>query len=136
MPALLLVEDHANLADILVRFLRRQESLDVCAVVHSGEAALERLPHLAVDLVLVDVSLPGMSGIDLVAAIRIQQPDLPCLVLSGHSEPAYVHGALESGARGYVAKGNPRTLLEAVQRVLDGETFLDPDLRVERDPDM
>ncbi len=124
MPALLIVEDHTALARILARFLREQDDLAVSAVVQTGEAALAQLPHLTVDLVLVDVSLPGMSGIDLVAAIGEQYPDLPCLMLSGHDEPSYVRRALAAGARGYIAKGNPLALLEAVRRVLDGELYL------------
>jgi DNA-binding NarL/FixJ family response regulator len=82
-----------------------------------------------VDLVLVDVSLPNMSGIELVAMIRQQMPQLRCLMLSGHNELEYVRRALAAGAWGYVTKGNPRVLLEAIQDVLAGETYLSEELR-------
>ena len=124
MPTLIIVEDHVNLAAIVANYLRFQESLEVAAVVHSGEAALIELADLSVDLAVVDVSLPGMSGIELVAVLAERQPELPCLMLSGHDDPRYVRQALKAGARGYVAKGSPPALLEAVWCVLGGGTYI------------
>jgi DNA-binding NarL/FixJ family response regulator len=118
MSRLLIVEDNAILANTLVGFLRKPGGHTVAATVHSAEAALEILPLLEVDLVLVDVSLPGMSGIDLVAILREQYPHLPCLMLSGHKQPDYIQRALAAGARGYVVKDNAVTLLAAVKRIL------------------
>ena len=118
MPTLLIVEDNAILANTLVTFLRNPGGLTVAAVVPSAEDALELLPQLTVDLVLVDVSLPGMSGIELVAILREQYPKLPCLMLSGHKEAHYIQNALAAGAKGYVVKDNAVTLLAAVQRIL------------------
>ena len=129
MATLMIVEDHVNLAAIVANYLRFQESLEVAAVVHSGEAALIELADLSVDLAVVDVSLPGMSGIELVAVIAERQPDLPCLMLSGHDDPRYVRQALEAGARGYVSKGNPPDLLEAVRCVLAGGTYVSSGLQ-------
>ena len=124
MATLLIVEDHVNLARIVANYLGLQESLEVAAVVHSGEAALSQLADVGVDLAVVDVSLPGMSGIELVAVLAEQQPDLPCLMLSGHDDPRYVRQALDAGARGYVFKGSPPALLEAVRCVLAGGTYV------------
>jgi DNA-binding NarL/FixJ family response regulator len=124
MPVVLVVEDNAILASTLVRFLREQGHLTVAAVVPTAEAALEQLALQTVDLVLVDVSLPAMSGIDLVAILRKQYPELPCLMLSGHKESSYIQRALAAGARGYVIKGDPLAILTAVKRVLLGETYL------------
>lgn len=129
MPVLLVVEDNAILATTMVRFLRDRGQMTVAAVVPSAEAALEQLPQLTVDLVLVDVSLPIMNGIELVAALHKQYPNLPCLMLSGHDEGDYVRRALAAGAKGYVIKGNPLAILEAVQRVLAGETYISDELR-------
>lgn len=129
MPALLVVEDNVILAGTLVRFLRDQGHMTVAAVVPSAEAAIEQLPDLKVDLALVDVSLPGMNGIDLVALLRKQYPALPCLMLSGHNESDYVRRALAAGAKGYVIKHDPMAILVAVQRVLVGETYLSEELR-------
>src|SRR5688500_16682158 len=124
MPALMVVEDNAILANTLARFLREQGKLTVSAVVPTAEAALEKLPHLVAVLVLVDVALPSMNGIDLVATLCKQYPELPCLMLSGYNEINYVRRALAAGAKGYVIKGNPLSILAAVKHVLAGEIYL------------
>jgi DNA-binding NarL/FixJ family response regulator len=128
-PSVLIVEDHAVMGQLLARYLREKGNMTVCAVVYSAESALQQLPQLNVDLVLIDVSLPTMSGIELVTALQQQWPDLPCLIVSGHLEQSYIQRALGAGARGYVGKGDPPALLEAVQRVLAGEIYLSPELR-------
>jgi len=104
MNSLLLVEDHESLAEMIANLLRQKGNFEVAAVVRSGEEALKVLPHLKVDLVVVDVALPRMDGIDLVAAIGKKFPGLPCMMLSAHAETAYVNRSLEAGARGYVVK--------------------------------
>jgi DNA-binding NarL/FixJ family response regulator len=128
VTALLIVEDNATFADTLVQFLSRFGDYTVAARISSGEGALELLPGLAVDLALIDVSLPGMSGIELVSAIREIQPDLPCVMLSGHHDRSYVRRALAAGAQGYVLKQNPFDLVEAVRLVLTGHTYLSAEL--------
>lgn len=129
MTSLMLVEDHAVLAEILTRFLEKQTEWTVVATTDSADAALEQLPQLAVDLVLIDVSLPGMSGSELAATLAEQFPALPCLMVSGHDEAHYIRSALAAGARGYVKKEQPDTLLDAVSHVLAGEIYLSEELR-------
>lgn len=129
MVSLVLVEDHPILARTIERFLTRYEDISIVATIESAEAALAQLPDLAVDLALIDVSLPGMSGIDLVATLHEQQPDLNCLILSGHTEPDYVRRALSAGAQGYITKGKPALLIDAVRRVLAGEIYISEELR-------
>jgi two-component system invasion response regulator UvrY len=129
MPTLLVVEDNALLANTLVKFLRNQGKYTVAALAHSAESALDELAQHTVDLVLVDVALPGTNGIELVAMIRKLYPTLPCLMLSAHAEVEYVGRALAAGARGYVIKGKPFQILEAIHQVLDGEIFLSEELQ-------
>jgi len=129
MTALLIVEDNATFANTVVHFLSRFADTTVAALVSTGEAALELLTQHAVDLVLVDVSLPTMSGIELVSAIRQTHPDLRCVMLSGHHELDYVRRALAAGAQGYVLKENPLDLIEAVRAVAAGDMFLSAELR-------
>src|SRR5574342_271607 len=105
--SILLVEDHKVYATALLRVLSTNQDLDVVAIAETAEKALEQLPDLKVDLVLVDVSLPNMSGIDLVEAVREKYPGLPCVVISGHNSLHFVRSALEAGARGYMVKENP-----------------------------
>lgn len=129
MTALLIVEDNATFANTVVHFLSRFTDTTVAALVSTGEAALEQLPQHTVDLVLIDVSLPTMSGIELVSAIRQTRPDLRCVMLSGHHELDYVRRALAAGAQGYVLKENPLDLIEAVRAVAAGDMFLSAELR-------
>lgn len=131
-PTILFVEDHSLIAGIISRFLKQTAGLAVSTVVESAEVALQQLadlnPNLP-DLVLIDVSLPEMSGIELVAILQEKYPDLPCVMLSGHREARYVQKALAAGARGYVTKDSPQAIAEAVRQVLQGEIYLSEDLR-------
>jgi DNA-binding NarL/FixJ family response regulator len=122
--SILLVEDHKVFANALLRVLRSNKDLDVVAVADSAEKALEQLPGLKVDLVLADISLPKMSGIDLVETLHAKYPELPCAVLSGHNTQHYVQSALDAGARGYMVKENPVGILEGIRRVLNGELYI------------
>ncbi|MDX1663014.1 MAG: response regulator transcription factor [Candidatus Promineifilaceae bacterium] len=133
-PSILLIEDHATLGRILARFLRERGNMAIWALVETAEAALERLAARPAnggppDLILIDASLPEMSGIDLVAELARRYPELPCLMLSAHSDPKYVRQALDNGARGYVAKGDPPVVVEAVGQVLNGEIYLSDVMR-------
>lgn len=129
MASILLVEDHKIFAKALLRILRERGKLEIVEVAQSAEEALEKLPGLEVDLVLVDVSLPERSGISLVAALRDQYPELPCVMLSGHVSPHYARTSLAAGARGYLVKDHAEEILEGIQRVLNGETYVSRELR-------
>lgn len=126
--SILLVEDHEAFATALLGVLNKEENLNVVAVVGTAEEALEKLAELEVDMVLVDVSLPRVNGINLVAAIRGKYPDLPCVMLSGHLSAEYVRRALEAGARGYMIKDNPAGILEGIQRVFNGGIYVSKEL--------
>ena len=129
MFSVLVIEDHADFGKALVRLLSEKANLDVVDVIRSGEEALERLPNLQVDLLLIDVSLPKMNGIKLVGLIQERFPGLLCLMLSGHLTPFYVRRALEAGARGYVLKDDLAGVLEGVDQVLKGEIYVSEVLR-------
>src|SRR5512140_3376550 len=103
MASLLVVEDHPLFVKSLVRLLRDRGQHEVMAV-GSGEQALQHLSDAPFDVVLIDVSLPGMNGIELLEAIRQQKPNLPCLMVSGHMGVSFVSQSMASGARGYVLK--------------------------------
>jgi DNA-binding NarL/FixJ family response regulator len=129
MASILVIEDHAVFGKALVRLLTEKANVDVVGVLPSAEEALEKLPSLNVDLVLIDVSLPSMNGIQLANEIHKQFPKLSCLMLSGHLTPFYVQRSLEAGARGYVLKDDIPGVLEGVERVLDGEIYISSALR-------
>lgn len=129
MTALLVVEDNATFAQTVTQFLTQLGGYTVASLARTAEEALEQLAQITVDLAIVDVSLPGTSGIELVAAIRAQYSSLRCIVLSGHHEHVYVRRALAAGAQGYVLKEHPLDLIAAVRAVLAGETYLSAELK-------
>jgi len=129
MASILVVEDHAVFGKALVRLLTEKANMDVLGVIGSGEEVLEKLPNLAVDLLMIDVSLPAMNGIQLAGIIHEKFPQLLCMMLSGHLTPFYVKRALEAGARGYVLKDDIPGMLEGVKRVLNGEIYISSALR-------
>jgi len=129
MTSIFLVEDHPVFAQALQRMLRERGELDVIAVAGSAEEALEKLPELDVDLILVDVSLPRRSGISLVIALHAKYPNLPCVMLSGHLSPHYARRSLEAGARGYLIKDDGVGILKGIQRVLEGEVYVSKELQ-------
>ena len=129
MISILLVEDHAVFAAVLVRLLSRTKDMEIVRVARTAEGALQELPRREYDLVLVDVALPEMNGISLVALLRDQYPDLPCLMLSGHALAHYVDRALRAGARGYVLKDNSREIISSIRQVLRGEIYVSEELR-------
>jgi DNA-binding NarL/FixJ family response regulator len=129
MISILLVEDHAVFAGVLVRLLSQTRDMEIVKVARTAEGALEELPQQAFDLVLVDVALPEMNGISLVALLRDQYPELPCLMLSGHSLAHYVKRALRAGARGYVLKDNGQEIVRSIRQVLRGDIYVSEELR-------
>jgi len=129
MTSILIVEDHVLMGRALVRIIEDREDLKVADVVQTGEDAIERLERLHVDMVLVDVSLPAMSGIDLVIKLHETHPDLPCIMLSGHNALQYVTRSLSAGARGYVIKDDIPGIFEGIRKVLAGEIYVSEGLR-------
>jgi DNA-binding NarL/FixJ family response regulator len=129
MISILLVEDHEIFAQALLRVLNQRGQIDVVAIATSAEDALNQLPSLNVDLVLVDVSLPHQSGISLVLTLQQSHPHLPCVMLSGHVSKHYARSSLAAGARGYLVKDRADEILEGIDRVLHGEIYLSEEVR-------
>jgi DNA-binding NarL/FixJ family response regulator len=122
------VEDHDEMREMLRSFLDMEEGFTVVGVAETAEEADAEVQGLDLDLLVIDVSLPGMSGIDLLERVRERSPEVRCLILSGHSEDVYVQAARRLGARGYVVKGQPDAYLTACRCVLDGETYRSDDV--------
>lgn len=123
------VEDHPRMRDLLREWIDDLPGLSVCGAAESAEAALQELETVRPDVVLIDMSLPMMGGIELVAALRERHPNLCCLILSGHNEARYVERALAAGAAGYLLKGKPAEIEEAIATVLAGGRYFGADLR-------
>ena len=118
---LLLIEDHPVMRRLLRELLDGEPKLHVVDALDSAEKALECLTgpdKLTPDLLLVDLSLPGLSGIGLVRQLKQDRPELRCLVVTGHTDPIYKAAAKGAGAVGFVTKDDPNEVLEAVYNVL------------------
>lgn len=118
MHRIFLVEDHPFVREMQSRLIDLQPGLTVCGVAAGVDEALTALPADA-DLVLLDLSLGGGSGLDLLTTIRERWPDLPCLVLSGKPAVEYEGQVRALGAVGYIEKGDAISLLDAIHAVLD-----------------
>ena len=127
MATLMLVEDHHQFAEALTRLLQTQGNHQV-EVSYTAESAFQYLRDTPVDLVLIDISLPGLSGIWLLKALRELQPDMPCLILSGHARIGYVERAMDAGAHGYVLKDDLPGILEGIRVALNGGVYISPAL--------
>ena len=124
MTRLFIVEDHPVMRQSLRAFIKRQAGFELCGEAATAEAALGEIEAMQPDMVLIDVALSGMSGLELLEIIRQRHPDLLCIMLSGHGERSHVAHALMAGARGYILKGDTDELAGALHRVLEGEIYL------------
>ena len=120
-----IVDDHEMFREGLRQLIEREPDFSVCGDVPNAQEALKGIADLNPDLVIVDISLSGTSGIDLIKAIREKYEDIPVLVVSMHDENLYAERALRAGAMGYVMKQNPgKTVKTAIRKVLNGNIHL------------
>lgn len=122
-----IVEDHPVLREALVEYVNLSDDLELCGVAASGEEALDALEPSGASIVVLDLSLPGMSGFALLERIK-ERWDLPCLVVSGHGEAAHVRRALDAGADGYMLKGRLGDLARAIHTIGAGARFMSESL--------
>ncbi len=126
---IIIVEDHPIMRESLQEFLSEVPGIEVCGATATGEEALLLCDKLKPEIALIDVSLPGMSGLELVEKLSLSHPEIILVMLSGHQEITYVRRALSAGARGYVLKGDPQDILAALEEVGQGRNYFTPELR-------
>ncbi|NNN20058.1 MAG: response regulator transcription factor [Acidimicrobiaceae bacterium] len=123
----LIVDDHDIIRDGLIQILSFQNDLNVVGEASDGESLLKLLRTTAADVLVMDLSMPGKSGIALIQQIHTAYPDLSILVLSMHQESQYAVQAIRAGALGYVTKNTPSPqLLDAIRKVAGGDTVMPP----------
>lgn len=121
----LLVDDHPVVRDGLAQLIRGEADLTVCGEAGSAEEALDAVNRLEPDLAIVDISLGGVNGIELIKNIKAIRPTLVVLVLSMHDESHFAERALRAGASGYVMKREARDhIMQAIRTVLLGESYV------------
>jgi len=126
---ILLADDHTVLRSGLRALLSAQADLEVAGEAADGGEALRLAQTIKPDVVVMDIGMPGVSGIDATARIRRELPSTKVLILSMHDDQGYLRQALRAGASGYVLKKAADTeLLAAIRAAARGEVFLDPSL--------
>jgi len=122
---ILLVDDHPITREGLRTVINRQPDLIVCGESANAQQAMEAIKKLAPDLVLLDITLPGKSGLELVKDIQAVYPRVSILAISMHDESLYAERMLRAGASGYINKHRPpEELIAAIQKVLNNEVYL------------
>lgn len=121
----LVVDDHPIVRQGIAQLINRENDLAVCCEAGDAEQALEELARRPCDIAIVDMSLPGISGIELIKILRVRHPAMPILVISMHDESLYAERALRAGARGYIMKQEATgKVLTAIRRILNGEIYV------------
>lgn len=129
MIRILIADDHAIVRGGLRQIIATTSDIVVAAEASQGAEVVEKVRACPVDLLLLDMSMPGISGVDLIRRVRAEHPALPVLVLSIHDEAQVASRALRAGATGYLTKdSDPELLLTAIRKIADGGRFIDPKL--------
>ncbi|MDP2164206.1 MAG: response regulator transcription factor [Hydrogenophaga sp.] len=125
MIRIAIVDDHAMVRVGLRHFFADQMDFTVVAEACNGREALDIVRKGEVDVILMDISMPGHSGVDALAAIRARAPDLPVLILSGFPEEHYATTLLRQGASGYLNKDcDPEEIVKAIRTVCRGRKYI------------
>jgi DNA-binding NarL/FixJ family response regulator len=129
---LLVADDHALVREGLRTMLSGEEGIEVVAEAHDGRQALDMCRKLEPDLVLMDVRMPVMDGLEATKRIKAEMPQTSVMMVTMHENPDYLFEAVKAGAAGYVLKGDdPDRVLGSVRAVLEGDTPLDQGLAME-----
>jgi DNA-binding NarL/FixJ family response regulator len=120
-----IVDDHPLFRDRLSQLINHELDLEVCGESETAEQAIQLIRRVTPDLAIVDITLKGSSGLELIKGIRALSIGIPILVLSMHEESLYAERALRAGATGYITKNQgAEEVLAAIRRVLTGEIYL------------
>ena len=127
MIRILLVEDHMMVRKGLRSLLENETGIEVVDEAGNGREAIQKVESLKPDIVLMDISMPTLNGLDATRQIKRQHPDMKILILTMHTAEEYVFEVLDAGASGYVVKQSaPNELVTAIHAVSRGETYLSP----------
>ena len=126
---IMIVDDHTIMRDGLQALLSSEADYEVVGTVPDGKSAIRSVAALKPDIILMDLSMPGTGGIEAIAHIKRQHPNVKIVALTFHKEDKYIHATLEAGADAYVLKDDSRTeLFTALSSVLKGKSYLSPSI--------
>src|SRR5581483_2346799 len=123
------VEDHPMVRERLAELVNKEDDMEVCGEADNVTTALELIQQLNPDIIIIDITLRGSSGLDLIRTLRKSPIETPILTLSMHDETAYAHRALRAGANGFIMKNQAsKEIVSAVRYVLSGEIYLSKEM--------
>ncbi len=126
---ILIVDDHPLLRQGIAELINNEPDLEVCGEAEDPHKAIDAMEKLNPDVIILDISLKGASGIELLKNIKVRFPRLLVLILSMHDESVYAHRALRAGAAGYIMKQEAsEKVLVAIRKILSGEVYLSEEL--------
>lgn len=129
MIRILIADDHAVVRGGLKQIVAMTSDIVVAAEATKASEVMDILQQVEFDLLLLDMAMPGSSGVELIGRLHVDRPSLPLLIFSMHNEGQIVARALKAGASGYVTKdSDPEVLLAAIRKVAGGGRFIDPAL--------
>lgn len=124
-----IVDDHALIREGIKKLLELEESFDIVALAGDGVEALEVIEKVRPDVVLLDINMPNMNGIDCLKQIKAEYPDTKVVMLTIHEDAEYLIETINIGAEGYVLKdADVSSLVKAIQKVVQGEVYIHPTL--------
>ena len=124
---ILLVEDHVVVRESIRHSLEREENFNVVGEASNGEEAVEKAEELKPDVIVMDISMPNLNGIESTKKIKALQPSVAILILTAYDYPQYIFPLLEAGAAGYLLKDvSSNQLISSIRTVYNGEAVLHP----------
>lgn len=131
MLKLLVVEDQALVRDAICALLRLRGNIDVVGEAEDGQQALEMLENHTIDLLLTDIEMPNMTGLELVEAVNERDSRIKTVIMTTFSRAGYIRRALEAQVDGFILKeASSDYLMEAIERIINGQQVIDPELVV------
>ena len=128
MIKVLLADDHSIVRAGLRRIVEESGDMQVVAEADDGREAIELVKKTDPDVAVIDISMPGLDGLEVISQLKTRHPELPILILTMHEEGQYVVRAIQAGAMGYLTKQSaPEQLVNAIRKVHDGQRYLTED---------
>ena len=129
MIRVLIADDHAVVRMGLKQILSEDPEINVKDDVSNGAEALDKIRHNKYDILILDISMPGISGLDVLKEVKLTTENLPVLILSIYSEDQYAIRVLKDGASGYMTKDvAPSELIHAVKQIINGHKYISPSI--------
>ena len=125
--SVLIIEDHRMFREQLAHLINKADDMEICGQADNIRDGLALIKQTQPSIAIIDVTLRGSSGLELLKDLRAHGIDVPALILSMHDESVYAERALRAGAKGYVTKNEASTaVLKAIRQILKGDIYLNP----------